>query len=236
MINAKDRLRKYVQDTSTIIAVGGNVGLGKTTTAEIIASDLEIAISRELDNNVLDQVLLWKFIEAPAAEKPQHCYILQQDLCYRRLEARRKKAHLGRSFIEDRSPEEDPLIMHPHFVNRGYLTPQQYDLLQELWTAQDGKTPQSEIMLVLQGSAKLAREGIERRGRLGESDTWQEERDLKPMAELYRRFPAAVGQYGLHKGTIVEIDRRVLDPLRESHREGIYLLMLSGLRRLGRNV
>ncbi|MBI4152668.1 deoxynucleoside kinase [Candidatus Woesearchaeota archaeon] len=233
-MNAKETLRQYLKDTPTIITVAGNVGLGKTTTAEIMADGLEIAISRELDNAIFDQSLLWKFIEAPADEKPQHCYVLQQDFVYRRLEARRKQAHLGKSFIEDRSPEEDPLIMHPHFVNRGYLTRQQYALLQELWKAQENKTPPSEIMLVLQGSARLAREGIEKRGRLGESDTWQEERDLKPMAELYKQFPAAVGQYGLHKGAIVEIDRQVLDPLQDSHRERIYRSMLSGLRKLGR--
>ncbi len=230
-MNVKEQLQQYLQQNPTIISVAGNIGLGKTTTAEALASDLGVLISRELDNNVLDQELLWKFVGAAAEEKPQHCYVLQQDLCYRRLEARRGKWIARKSFIEDRTPEEDPAVLHPLFLKNGYLGQKQYDDLQQLWKAQVGKTPRSGIMVVLQGSAEQARAGIEKRGRPGELEGWQLERDLKPMEQFYRKFPERVGEYGLHKGVLVEVDRGVVDPLQESHREGIYSLILQELEK-----
>ncbi len=230
-MNAKEQLQQYLHQNPTIITIAGNIGLGKTTTAEAFASDLEISISRELDNNVLDQELLWKFVGAAAEEKPEHCYILQEDLCYRRLEARRGRWIARESFIEDRTPEEDPAVLHRLFLKNGYLGQKQYDDLQHLWKAQARKTPTSEIMVVLQGSAELARAGIEHRGRPGESEGWQLERDLKPMEQFYREFPGQVEQYGLHNGVLVEVDRAVVDPLRESHREEIYRLIMQELRK-----
>ncbi len=235
-MNAKEQLQQYLQQNPTIITVAGNIGLGKTTTAEALASDLGILISRELDNNVLDLDLLWKFVGATAEEKPKHCYVLQEDLCYRRLEARRGKWITRESFIEDRTPEEDPAILHRLFLKNGYLEQKQYDALQNLWKAQVRKTPTSGIMVVLQGSAELARAGIEKRGRPGETEGWQLERDLKPMEQFYREFPGRVGEYGLHKGVLVEVDRVVVDPLQESHREVIYDLIVKELRSLGRNL
>ncbi|MBI4151830.1 deoxynucleoside kinase [Candidatus Woesearchaeota archaeon] len=233
-MDAKTCLQEYLHQYPMIITIAGNIGLGKTTTAEALASDLEIAISRELDNNVLDQDLLWKFVQAPTEEKPYHCNVLQEDLCYRRLEARREQWLRGKTFIEDRAPEEDPIIFHQHFLNRGYLTPEQYGSLQQLWKAQGGKTPISEVMLMLHGSAALARSGIEQRGRPGELDAWQEQRDLVPLAELYRGFPTAVERYGLHRGVIVQVDRESIDPLQELHREALYTEILGSLRTRGR--
>jgi len=233
-MNAKEQLQQYLQQNPTIITVAGNIGLGKTTTAEALASDLGILISRELDNNVLDLDLLWKFVGATAEEKPKHCYVLQEDLCYRRLEARRGKWITRKSFIEDRTPEEDPAVLHRLFLENGYLGQQQYDDLQNLWKAQARKTPTSGIMVVLQGSAELARAGIEKRGRPGELDGWQLERDLKPMEQFYREFPRQVGQYGLHNGVLVEVDRGVIDPQQESHKEGIYSLILKEIEKKGK--
>ncbi len=235
-MNAKEQLQQYLSENPTIITVAGNIGLGKTTTAEALAADLGVLISRELDNNVLNQDLLWKFVGASAEEKPEHCYVLQDDLCYRRLEARRGKWISRRSFIEDRTPEEDPVVLHRLFLKNGYLEQKQYDNLQGLWKAQVKKTPTSGIMIVLQGSAELAREGIEKRGRPGELEGWQLERDLKPMEQFYREFPGQVGEYGLHNGVLVEVDRAVIDPLQEKHREEIYGLIVSGLRSSGRNL
>ncbi len=235
-MNAKEQLQQYLRQNPTIMTLAGNIGLGKTTTAEALASDLEISISRELDNNVLNQELLWKFVGAAAEEKPQHCYILQEDLCYRRLEARRRKWVSRESFIEDRTPEEDPAVLHQLFLKNGYLEQKQYNDLQNLWKAQARKTPTSGIMIVLQGSAELARAGIEQRGRPGELEGWQLERDLKPMEQFYRELPVHVGEYGLHNGVLVEVDRAVVDPLQESHREEIYGLIVNELRSLGRNL
>src|SRR3989338_1725422 len=120
-MTAKEELRQYVQERQTIITVAGNIGLGKTTTTELIARDLQIAASYELANSVLDHDLLWRFIRAPMEEKPEHCYTLELDLLEKRLAARRRMAAGGVSFIEDRTPEEDPAVLHRLFLRHGFL-------------------------------------------------------------------------------------------------------------------
>ncbi|MBI2102436.1 deoxynucleoside kinase [Candidatus Woesearchaeota archaeon] len=228
-MNAKEKLQHCLERTPTIITVAGNIGLGKSTLAELISQDLEIPGSYELDNRVMNVDLLMRFIKAPFEEKAQHCYNLEVDLCNRRVDARRTRALRGQSFIEDRTPEEDPAVLHPHLANLGYLNREQYDDLQQLWKSQAGKTPRSGIMLLLHASAEVARAGIERRGREGELDAWQLERDLRPLKELYDVFPERVPQYGLHQGPIILIDREVTDTLNPQHRERIYRSIMEAL-------
>lgn len=228
-MNAKEELQHYLGRTPTIITVAGNIGLGKSTLTRLISDDLSIPRSEELDEQVMNVDLLMKFIKAPSEEKPQHCYNLEVDLCNRRLDVRRTRALSRQSFIEDRSPEEDPAVFHPHCVSLGYLKKRQYEDLQQLWKAQAGKTPVSGIMLLLHAPAEVARAGIERRGREGELDAWQLERDLRPLETLYRSFPGQVPQYGLHHGPIIPIDRQAIDSLNPAHREGIYQAILQAL-------
>lgn len=218
-IKAEKELGEYLARNFTIITTAANVGLGKSTTTGFLSHALGIPASYELKNGVFHQRgKLKAFIEAPDFEtKKRLCYALQVELRERRLKSRRAYAENGKSFWEDRSPEEDPLIFHPLFRDTGLLTEEGFRKLQEGAIRAYSNAPKSNLIVLLTGTPEMARQGVLERNRAGEAEMWTHEK-LSFLSRMYDQFAGAVRTYGLHDGPVLTFDRRVISPVNQIHR------------------
>ena len=164
------------------MSLAGVVGAGKTGMAELLAQELGIDIMRELDgsNDEIKGELLGKFL----ADKATYCFDLQKYLTPKRTDARKEKYAQRRSFVEDRTPEEDQLVFHRRFHEQGYLTDAQVEELHDLAQRTYAKGPKSDCMVMLMRNPREARKMILARGRPVEVRAWPES-ELRAMARFY---------------------------------------------------
>ncbi len=230
-ISLEDQLRDYLQQSSMVITIAGNIGLGKTAWARILSRGLQIQGNFELDahSDEIDDRLLHDFL----LDKPRYCYDLQKHLLSKRLGQRKKSVAAGKSCIEDRTPEEDPAAFHALFRQQGLLTESQYDYLQIESRRAYRDSPSSRLMIVLQGSPELSWLRIQQRSRPEElQGGWQLERDLRPLAKLYEAFPQVVTGYGLHQGPLLVFDVDRVDITSRAHQGFVYEQMLKALKEM----
>lgn len=228
-ISLEDQLRDYLQQNQTLTTLAGNIGLGKTAWARILSRGLQIQGNFELDahNDDIDDKLLHDFL----LDKPRYCYDLQQHLLKKRLSQRKKSLAAGQSCIEDRTPEEDPIVFHNLFRQQGLLTESQYDHLQIESRRAYQDSPPSQLLIVLLGSPELSWLRIQQRSRPEElSGGWQLEKDLQPLAKLYEEFPGVVKGYGLHRGPTLVFDVERVDITNRAHQGFVYEQMLQALK------
>ena len=181
---AREQLRGYLQRQQKILTIAGVVGAGKTGLAELLSEELAIGISRELDgqNDEIADDLLDKFLR----DKAKYCFDLQKELNPKRAQARRDLFGKGKSFVEDRTPDEDQLVFHRRFQEQGYLTDDQvrelYSLAQETYA----NMPKSDCMILILKNPRAARKMILDRGRPQEIAAWPEE-ELRSMSRFYEK-------------------------------------------------
>ncbi|MEK6900875.1 MAG: deoxynucleoside kinase, partial [Nanoarchaeota archaeon] len=182
--SARQQLSGYLQRQQKILTVAGVVGAGKTGLAELLAGELAIGISRELDgkNDQIADDLLDKFLK----DKPKYCFDLQKKLTPKRAQARREKHAEGKSFVEDRTPEEDQLVFHRRFQEQGYLTNEQVGELYALAQRTYADMPKSDCMVLILRNPRAARKMILARGRPQEIAAWPEE-ELRLMSRFYEK-------------------------------------------------
>lgn len=226
-IKLEKELKTYFSQHKTLTAVGGNIGLGKTTFARILAYGLDIEGSFELDaeKDHINDELLAKFLE----DKPTYCFPLQQHLLQKRLRFREHNARKDKSCIEDRTPEEDPIVFYQFMHQMKCLTDGQLEQLRGEAIEAYQNSPKSDLMIVLQGKPELSRLRILQRRRPQELNAWRLKEELHPLAELYKTFPQEVPKYGLHQGPILVFDLDKIDITNRVHEGYIYERILKSL-------
>lgn len=218
-IRVKKELRDYLANNPTNIAVAGNIGLGKTAFTKILSEDLGIQSCFELENDLINGGLLGNFLR----DKKQYCFDLQMHLLGKRLGLREEYHQSGKSFIEDRTPEEDPAVFHKLFREQGLLTEQQYQTLQVESRRAYRNSPQSDLMILLKGSPEISWRRIMQRARPEEIEGgWEYEKDIRPLARIYSNFLGVVKGYGLHKEHLLEIDVSKVDITQIAHQGFVY--------------
>lgn len=236
-------LRDYLAKNQKIITLAGLVSSGKTGLAELISDELEIALSRELsgrnvevrDNylgNFLNALSDFKLGKIPMEDLRKHCYALQEHLIPQRSERRQKFFDTGKSFVEDRSPVEDPCIFWKHFQEPGYLTEEQVSHLQSMAVEAYSKAPKSDLLIKVLRPAQQCRQLAIGRGRDAEKAGWRLE-DLEHMERLFRDFFRDMEQYQSHKGPKFELDMEKFNLDSEIHRGFLWQEMMFHLMEPG---
>lgn len=230
-IHVEKALKNYLAEHKTLITIAGNIGLGKTTFARIMSHCLDIEGSYELDaeHDHIDDELLAKFL----IDKPRYCFQLQQHFRSKRLKFRAQNAQKKGSCVEDRTPEEDPGVFYRFFHKCGYLTDSQLDQLENEAIQAYKKSYPADLMIILLGRPELSRQRILQRERPEEINAWRLEEELRPLAELYKKFSYRVPGYGLHLGPAFTLNLDYLDITNWVHKGNIFELILNALVKPG---
>ncbi|MBW2965084.1 deoxynucleoside kinase [Candidatus Woesearchaeota archaeon] len=209
-IDAEQALQDYLAKNPRLITVAGNIGLGKSTLASLLSSGLKINAIYERPE---DNPLLKDFLK----DKKRFCYQLQMHFLRARARMRRSAKESGQSHVKDRSLPEDLLIFSRAFRDQGILTHDEFDRLTTEFQRTNRELPQSDILIVIQGSPHNAWKRIQQRGREMEVDGGWEFNDIVTFDRLYRSYPQTVRQLGFHKGPIIEINTDYIDMTNHIH-------------------
>lgn len=203
-IDAESRLEKYLQKNPKLIAIAGNVGLGKSTLAAIMQRSLKI---NGLYENPEENPLLEKFL----ADKKTYCYDLQLHFLQMRKELQLKGKTNRESYVMDRSLPEDLLIFCYQFYKDGYLTANQLDDLTSRFKAVCKQIPSPDLLIVLKGRSELAWNRIQQRGREMEVEGGWSKNEIEALNEYYKTYSNDVLRFGFHSGKVMEIDVEKID-------------------------
>ncbi len=230
--NARRQLREYLARHQKIGNIAGLVGTGKTGLAELLGDELDIGVMRELDgrNDEVKDALLFKFL----ANKAAYCFELQDYLIPKRLGGRKRFYRMKKSFVEDRSPEEDQSIFWRRFHAQGYLSDEQMERLKRKAKAAYTKAPKADFMLLLERSPRESRKMILRRGRKVEVQAWPLA-ELEAMTEYYQGsdtvepFAQDLRQYGGLQGPVIPINLNELNLDKMIHLGYLFQEILHGM-------
>ncbi len=209
-VEAEKKLEDYLSRHQKLIAIAGNVGLGKSTLAAMMEHSLRLGASYE---NPEENLLLEKFL----SDKPKYCYDLQKHFLQIRAGQQKKGRKSGRSHVLDRSLPEDLLIFCRQFLLDGHLTKSQYDLLDIEFRRANRELPQADLIVLLQGTPELAWQRIQQRGREMEIQGGWKKSEIEQLGHLYRTYSRDVRDFGFHCGPVLEINVNKLDLTNRIH-------------------
>ena len=106
---------------SLFVTLAGNIGVGKTTAARLIAEAFDL---RTLQEPVVDN----RFLAAYYNDMTRWSFTLQMEFLLRRIEHHRQVELGENSFIQDRSLLEDPEIFAKYLHGLGHMTDSELDL------------------------------------------------------------------------------------------------------------
>lgn len=221
-IDAESKLEKYLSENPRLIAIAGNVGLGKTTLAAIMQRSLKI---NGLYENPEKNPLLGKFL----ADKATYCYDLQMHFLTMRKKLQIKGTSGKASYVMDRSLPEDLLIFCYQFHHDGYLTADELDNLTVKFKTVCNEIPSPDILIVLKGRADLAWNRIQQRGREMEIEGGWSKSEIESLNHWYKTYSNDVCRFGFHKGKVMEINVEKIDFTNRIHVgyifDGVYNLL-----------
>ncbi|MBC8385026.1 MAG: deoxynucleoside kinase [Candidatus Cloacimonetes bacterium] len=203
-IDAERKLEKYLKQNPKLIAVAGNVGLGKSTLAALMARSLNIG---GLYEDPEQNPLLEKFL----GNKAKYCFELQLFFLKMRAELQKKGKDDKRSFVMDRSLPEDLLVFCYQFQKDGYLTNNELDSLTAEFKKTSDRIPQTDLIILLKGNPDLAWSRIQQRGREMEIEGGWSRNEIKALSFWYESYAEDVGKFGFHQNGILEINVEKLD-------------------------
>ena len=223
----QQELRKYLHDHNVKITIGGNIGTGKSTWTRIISNSVDISGVFELhaEHDHINDDLLHKFLLEP----DKYCFQLQRYLIPKRLKSRERAASLSGSFIEDRTPEEDPGVFHLRFEERGYFKSGELEQLKEESIAAYRHAIPSDLMILLYCPPELSRIRVLERKRPEETKIWSLD-ELRNLARIYHDLPNQVRSFELHKGPILSFDMHIIDITNRINEGYVYQTILEALK------
>jgi len=221
-IDAESKLEKFLKDNPKLIAVAGNVGLGKSTLTAILERSLKLEGLYEAPE---ENPLLEKFLH----DKPAYCYDLQRHFLQMRKELQIKGKSGECSYVMDRSLPEDILVFCRQFHQDGFLSKNQLDLLNAEFKKVCSEIESPDLMIVLTGRSSLAWNRIQQRGREMEMEGGWSQREIENLNKLYTNYTNDVERFGFHKGKVLEINVDKIDITNRIHigyvLEGIYKIL-----------
>ena len=218
-IDAERKLEKYLMNNPKLIAVAGNVGLGKSTLAALMERSLNIG---GLYEDPEQNPLLEKFL----GNKAKYCFELQLFFLKMRAELQKKGKNGKRSFVMDRSLPEDLLVFCYQFQKDGYLTNNELDSLTAEFKKTNAQILPTDLIILLKGNPDLAWSRIQQRGREMEIEGGWSRSEIKALSFWYESYAEDVRKFGFHHQQILEINVEKLNFTNRIHVgyifEGIY--------------
>ncbi len=209
-IEAEKKLEEYLRKNPKLIAIAGNVGLGKSTLAAIMERSLGL---KGLFENPEENPLLEKFL----ADKKAYCYALQMHFLKMRSEHRRRGKSGDGSYVKDRSFAEDLLVFCHQFNKDGYLSDRELESLSTAFKTESNRLPNADVLVVLKGSPEMAWKRIQQRGREMEVEGGWSLSEIRALGEWYKSYPKDVSRFGFHEGPVVIVDIGKLDLTNRIH-------------------
>jgi len=204
VVDAERKLEDYLKKHPSLITVAGNVGMGKSTVTTLMHQSLRIEALFEAPEQ---NPLLEKFLK----DKKRYCYDLQKHFLKMRADLRKKGKDGAHSYVKDRSLAEDILVFCQLFHQDGLLTENELDLLMAEFQQVSRELPSADLMIILQGSSKLAWQRIQERARAMEMDGGWTFREISAFNNFYKTFPEDVARCGFHNNPMLKINTNKLD-------------------------
>ncbi len=203
------------------ISIAGNIGLGKTTLAKIIAEEWGFGFSPEKIGDDVNP--FWKpFYEdiANGVKPSKNAYDLQMRFLELRSEDHRKMQGSKNWWVQDRSIYEDPLIYAMHLNADGFLSDGDYGRYIDAFEEVNKNLKHPSLMIHLLAPPGLSRERIKMRGRPEEMHLVDPDNNyLDSLYDLYTAFSSRYHGKGI-----------VIDPskhdIKENEKEKEYVLNL----------
>jgi deoxyadenosine/deoxycytidine kinase len=174
------------------ISIAGNIGLGKTTLAKIIAKEWNFGFSPEKIGDDVNP--FWKpfYEDIVNGVKPsKNAYDLQMRFLELRSEDHRKMQESSEWWVQDRSIYEDPLIYAVHLNTEGFLSDGDYERYLTAFEEVNESLEYPNLMIHLLTTPDVARERIKMRARPEEMHLVSLDNSyLDKLYELYTDFSA----------------------------------------------
>ena len=181
--------------TKRFIALAGNIGAGKTTSAKLISN----AFGFELfDEPVIDN----RFLRDYYANMQRWSFTLQLEFLIKRAQHHELIRTVQKSSIQDRTLIEDPEIFAKYLHGLGHMDDRELDLYLDYFQRLNRDLHQPDKVIYLQcNDTEILGRRIRERGRVEEAGITQQ--FLDGLGAYYRTFPqVAAGKYKLDVASI----------------------------------
>lgn len=176
------------------IAIAGNIGAGKTTLTNLLASHYKWTPHYE---DVDDNPYLNDFYK----DMQRWSFNLQVYFLNKRFEQIVELKNSGKKIIQDRTIYEDAYIFAPNLHAMGLMTTRDFENYFALFNLMDGFISPPDLLIYLRASVPVLVEQIQKRGR-----DYEETIRLDYLTRLNERYEAWISTYDKGKLLIVDID------------------------------
>jgi len=176
------------------IAIGGNIGSGKTTLVELLAKNYGWKAHYE---NVDDNPYLTDFY----SDMQRWSFNLQIYFVKNRFEQILNIIKSGDTVIQDRTIYEDACIFAPNLHSMGLMSTRDFDAYSSLFTMMTSLIKPPDLLIYLRATVPTLVNQIQKRGRKYEASI-----RLDYLQRLNERYEAWAETYKLGKMLIVDVD------------------------------
>ncbi|MCX7987691.1 MAG: deoxynucleoside kinase [Bacteroidales bacterium] len=176
------------------IAIGGNIGSGKTTLAELLAKHFGWIPHFE---NVDDNPYLADFY----ADMQRWAFNLQIFFVKSRFEQILKIKRSEHTVVQDRTIYEDAYIFAPNLHDMGLISTRDYETYRGLFELMSSMVSPPDLLIYLKASVPTLVKQIQKRGRKYEASI-----RLDYLQSLNERYDNWIESYKLGKKLIIDVD------------------------------
>jgi deoxyadenosine/deoxycytidine kinase len=176
------------------VAIGGNIGSGKTSLTELLSKHYGWKANYE---NVDDNPYLSEFYE----DMQRWAFNLQICFIKTRFEQILKIRKSGETVVQDRTIYEDAFIFAPNLHSMGLLSTRDFETYSSLFNLMVSLVQPPDLMIYLRASVPTLVHQIQKRGRKYEASI-----RLDYLQRLNERYEAWAENYKLGKILIIDVD------------------------------